>query len=278
MGKGSRTKELTAREKARLTAANTEKEARRKSLFIKLGIVGGIIAIIAIVAAVIIGGQRAGGEDFNNAGQPAVAKDMGVIVGEGRKIVEETPEGVSNVTIYQDYICPGCKAFEQSYAEEIDKIIDEGVGTIEYRSIGMLDMTSMGTNYSSRAANAALCAAVEQPDKFYPFNKLLYANQPAEGTKGLSNNQLTQLAGSMGIENIESCVDGGDYRGFVKNVTEYAIGEEQIEGTPTILINGEKIELGGSLYDEVIKANETLDEKPASDSASPSASESASGE
>lgn len=219
-----------------------------------------IVAVIGGFSFAIIKAQQSKNPDYSEVVQPAVVKDKGIIVGKDRKIVESTPTGQSNVTIYQDYLCPGCKSFEESFSPEIDKILDEEVGTIEYRTVGMLDSMSAGTNYSSRSANVAMCSAVNNPDKFYDVNKLFYANQPAEGSAGLKNAELTKLATSVGTGDIEDCVSKGTYRGFVKQVTDYALNEEKIQGTPTVLINGKPYELGGAkgLYDSVVEANKTL--------------------
>lgn len=223
---------------------------------LSIGVLGGIV-----YGAIQI--QQSSKPDLTTVTQPSVVKDKGIIVGADRKIVEE-PNDKANVIIYQDYICPGCKMFEESYAGEIDKLIDENVATIEYRSIGMLDSASAGTNYSSRAANVAMCSAVESPDNFYSLNKIFYSNQPAEGGPGLKNAELVKLAGSVGVntENIQNCVDKGTYRGFIKQLTEEAISGNDdvpngISGTPTVLVNGVTFELGGAkgLYDTVLEAS-----------------------
>lgn len=224
-----------------------------------------IVALtIGVLGAGVYGSiqiQKNSKPDLTTVNQPSVVKDKGVIVGSERKIVEE-PNAKANVIIYQDYICPGCKMFEETYASEIDKIIDEGVATVEYRSIGMLDSASAGTNYSSRAANVAMCSAVESPDNFYALNKLFYANQPAEGGPGLKNAELVKLAGSVGVntDNIKDCVDKGTYRGFIKKLTDEALSGNDdvpngISGTPTVLVNGKLFELGSSksLYDTVVE-------------------------
>lgn len=228
------------------------------------------VVIVVLVISVLGGGvygaiqmQKNSKPDLTTINQPSIVKDKGIIVGADRKIVEE-PNAKAHVIIYQDYICPGCKLFEETHAGEIDKLIDEGVATIEYRSLGMLDSASAGTNYSSRAANVAMCSAVESPDSFYDLNKLFYANQPAEGGPGLKNAELTKLAGSVGVntDNIADCVSKGTYRGFIKQLTESSVNGDKdvpngISGTPTVLVNGTVYELGGnkSLYDTVVEAS-----------------------
>lgn len=259
MGKKARLNELSAREKAQLVAQKGKTGGSKTGL--KVGVVLGVLAVAAIAVAVVIGTQKNSGPDTSTINQPTSTQNLGIIVGPDRKIVNEAAKNASNLVIYQDYMCPGCKAFEENYAGEIETVIDKGLATVEYRTIGMLDSMSAGTNYSSRAANVALCAADVAPDKFFALNSLFYSNQPQEGTKGLTNAELMKIAGSLDINGLDQCVTDGKYRGFVKKVTDYALNEEKIQGTPSVYLNGTKIELGGSLVDEVTKANAEITKK-----------------
>ena len=109
--------------------------------------------------------------------------------------------------------------------------------SLEYRPLGFLDRQS-STNYSSRAANAAACVADKAPDKYAEYVDTLFANQPAEGGAGLSDDKLKSLASDIGAD-INSCVDDKTFRPYVKYSTELAsnIG---ITGTPTIFVDGKQ--------------------------------------
>lgn len=255
MGKKSRNKQLTAREQI---ALQHSKQSKKTGIGKKIGVTAGIVIVIGVIVALIIGGSKNNDVDYSAVNQPSVTKGNGIIIAKGEKVVPEAPDDVSKLIIYQDYMCPGCGQFESEYAPELDKILEEGVGSIEYRTVGMLDQMSAGTNYSSRSANVALCAAVEDPNKFYQLNKLFYTNQPEEGSAGLRNAELTDLAESLGIEGIDKCVSDGTYRGFVKEATDTAIEKDNIAGTPTVMLNGKKFELGNSIYDAMVEANKKL--------------------
>ncbi len=259
MGRQSKTN-LSPREQAQLRAS---KSTNSTSLGKKLLVVGIILAIIAAVVGIAVAmNKRSAPASYSEINQPPVVKDKGIIVGKDRKIVESPEPGKAEIVIFQDYICPGCGSFEETYGPELDKILDDNVATIEYRSVGMLDSASAGTNYSSRAANAAMCSAVADPDNFYNVNKNLFQKQPEEGTEGLKNAELMKLVKDAGSESdISTCVADGTYRGFVKQLTDYALNDAKISGTPTVLLNGTKVELGGSLYDMVIEANKTTAKK-----------------
>jgi len=249
-----------AREEARkLREQQAAKEKNRKKLIKILAIIIPIILIAVVVLAVVLNTKKE--NDYSQVSQPANTTGLGVLVGPEKKVITEIPmepvasaeKAPAHVVIYQDYICPACKAFESQFATEIEEIIEEGAGVIEYRSLGFLDHLSSGTNYSSRAANVSYCVANTAPEKFFDFNELLYANQPAELTRGLSNDELTQLAGSVGVTGIEECVDSGTYRGWIAENTKKAL-EVPVKGTPTIVINGKEWDKVGSLKEAVLKA------------------------
>jgi protein-disulfide isomerase len=152
------------------------------------------------------------------------------------------------VVLYIDFICPVCKNFEATYNETLTKLRDEGKITVEYRALGFLDSRST-TNYSSRAANAAACVVNESPEKYSAFVDTLFANQPAEGGAGLSDDELKKLATDVGAKSIDSCVENKTYRPWVKYTTQEAaaIG---VTGTPTVLVDGKQWGKGDSAQTE----------------------------
>ncbi len=148
------------------------------------------------------------------------------------------------VVLYVDFICPVCKNFETQYNEQLTTLRNEGKISVEYRALGFLDNRS-STNYSSRAANAAACVVNDSPEKYAEFVDSLFANQPAEGSAGLSDDKLKTMATDIGAKNIGTCIDEKTYRPFVKFTTKQAaaIG---VTGTPTVFVDGQQWGKGAS--------------------------------
>ncbi len=148
------------------------------------------------------------------------------------------------VVLYIDFICPVCKNFEAQYNEQLTTLRNEGKISVEYRALGFLDSRS-STNYSSRAANAAACVVNESPEKYAEFVDSLFANQPAEGGAGISDNDLKKMATDVGAKPIDKCIDEKTYRPFVKFTTKQAaaIG---VTGTPTVFVDGQQWGKGAS--------------------------------
>ncbi|NQX13178.1 thioredoxin domain-containing protein [Microbacteriaceae bacterium VKM Ac-2855] len=155
-----------------------------------------------------------------------------------------------HITVYVDYLCPYCGQFEQTNGETIEEWIEAGDASLVVHPIAILTSRSNGTKYSERAASAAACVGTLAPGSFYAFHTALFANQPAEGTDGLSDDALVELAANAaaaGGDDVAACIRGGDYRSWVQDMTERAIKDDGVVGTPTILVNGEQYT--GSLTD-----------------------------
>jgi protein-disulfide isomerase len=161
-----------------------------------------------------------------------------------------------NITTYIDYQCPYCNQFETANESQIKTWLQKGAVTLEIHPISILDASSLGTKYSTRSANAAMCVANYDPDAFLAVNTSLFKNQPAEGTSGLTNAKLISLIQAAGAtsSSIPSCVNGGTFNGFVSSQTKAALADKlpnssiaKLTGTPTVIVNGKQY--NGSLTD-----------------------------
>ncbi len=268
--KAERTAE--AREKARLIREAQAKKDKRNKLLIGWGIVAAVVVILVVVGLVVAGNIQRNAPIADQGPTPANANAHGGVtllannevaktepatvdansVGDAPKtppatVVAPGAEAEAGkpvkVVLYVDFICPVCKNFEAQYNDQLTSLRNDGKITVEYRALGFLDSRST-TNYSSRAANAAACVANTAPGKYADYFNALYAQQPAEGSAGLSDNDLKKMASDMGVD-INSCVDDKTYRPFVKFTTKEAsaIG---VTGTPTVFVDGKQWGKGDS--------------------------------
>jgi protein-disulfide isomerase len=145
------------------------------------------------------------------------------------------------VVMYIDFICPICKQFEDTYGSKLTQERNDGKITLEYRPLGFLDQQST-TNYSSRAAAAAAAVANSAPDKYGDFVNALYAQQPSEGSAGLTDQKLKDIAKGLGAD-ISQAVDDKTYRPQVKYDTQLA-ASSGVSGTPTVFVDGKQWGVG----------------------------------
>jgi len=164
-----------------------------------------------------------------------------------------TPEPSSasavEIHVYVDYLSPDAGAFERANARQLANWVTEGAATLTYHPVALLTASSNGTKYSLRAAAAAACVATHSPAQFYAFNHDLLDDQPEVNTDGLSDVELADLAGAVGVDNIKkvrSCIEGQDYVAWAKEATSRALegpltGSDDLvlASAPMIVVNGE---------------------------------------
>jgi protein-disulfide isomerase len=245
----------TARGGTVVAAARRADNDRRK-LFIGAGVV--VVLLVAVIGGVLIynnqknategqdiqavapsGSQQA---DTASADVP-VTRDGGVVV------VGESSAKVP-LDVYEDFLCPACRQFEETYGSDIDKYVTDGSVQVRYHMLPMLNERSDPAGYSLDSANAGLCAA--DAGQFPAFHKSLYADQPEEGSRGWDRQQLAKLGKDLGITSADftTCVTSGKYNDLVQSnfdeVKKTAYLQQEFPdgtkgfGTPTIA-SGEKV-------------------------------------
>jgi protein-disulfide isomerase len=153
-------------------------------------------------------------------------------------------DGPVQIDLYIDYLCPACKQFEDTYAADLQRWVDESTVTINYHPIAILDRLSQGTQYSTRAGAAAVCAADVGEQEYLDYTLALYAAQPAENTRGLDDDELVRI----GTEDVgldaewAACVEDETYRGWLQEGTTAATNEHGVSGTPTAMVGGELVD------------------------------------
>jgi len=240
-----------ARAKAKEMREQHKKGEKRKRAALQFGLGGAVVAVLALVAFALISGANK---------ETVVPKNMsynnGIKIGTNLEAftADYTPApgkagaNVPNIQVYLDYQCPVCQAFELPNASQIESWVKAGTATIEIHPISILDGRGSPNEYSSRAANAAICVAEYSPNSFFKFNGLLFKNHPAEGTAGPDNNALFETAKQAAIVNeaeVKSCINEKRFGSWLSDITTKALNENapgtqyRIEGTPFVMIDNQ---------------------------------------
>lgn len=246
-----------AREKARaLREAQAKREKRNKLILISAIVV--VVTIIAVSVALILG--QAGRSSLAEADAPAGADvSGGVVVGVGGVGVS-TP-GEPEVRVYSDFMCPFCGLFETTNGSMLEELRVDGQATVIYHPVAFLDRLSNGTQYSTRAAQAAAVVADAAPEQFTAFWLALFSNQPAENTPGLSDDEIAALAVGVGVpQDVASTFVDGRFTRWVAAATNQATVELPRPATPSVLING--VEFDGDWREPEILRQAILDAGP----------------
>lgn len=232
-------KRVAQKQAARVVREQLARERRRRRTM--------WTSIVAVLVLLIAGGIGYGlyasqQSDSYTAPPGAVENGTGIASGTGPVTVD----------IYEDFMCPHCKEFEDAYGAAVTKLGADGKARLVYHPIAILDRAST-TNYSTRAAAAAGCAAAG--GKFRDFAQALFAQQPSEGGAGLSDDQLVQIGSSAGLSEstFGQCVRDGTYDSWVRHVTDEA-SAAGVTGTPTVLVAGKKVELTAQAITNAVSA------------------------
>ena len=252
-----------ARETARIQREEQKKRETRNRWFLRGGIGRALVAVAALVAVLIVGSIKP-----PSAGPLNMASDGILMQGDGTTVsavptaatapdADPVPTDVSeltstvNIAVYLDYLCPYCGQFETTNGAQLASWLTAGNITLETHPISILDQASSGSKYSTRSANAAACVANYQPDSFLDVNTALFANQPTEGTTGLTNAELVSLVEEAGVtdESVATCITDGAFSDWVGDATDRALDDAlpntdigPLVGTPTVLVQGVKYE------------------------------------
>jgi protein-disulfide isomerase len=247
----------TAREKARELRELQRKKERRNRVFLQGGIGLGIVVVLGVIALVVttsIQPPAAGPLNMQSDGiiisKNLKAVQTPAIPAKGKPVatVRDKKSSVVSIRIYLDYFCPVCNAFETANKAQITSWLKTGAATVEIHPITFLDRSSLGTRYSSRAANAGACVANYAPDDYWAFTEQMYVKQPAELTVGLTNAQIIAVAKTAKVHHlsqVSDCVNSEKFKAWVTASTARAEAGplpdstvKAVTGTPTVIVDG----------------------------------------
>lgn len=239
-----------------------------RRLVLQLVIIVAILVVAAIVVAVVMLSQQPKAATAGSPGAPTpknMASYGALLTGkDGNIVTVRTPAvklghpvptdasahaGTANIVEFIDYQCPICLEFEETNLNNTADLVASGKATLEIHPVSILDRSSQGTRYSSRAANAAACVANFDPDEFLGVTAALYEYQPKEGSTGLTNAQLLKVlnVASASSPSITKCVTSETYKQWVTATTDeandgtfvhVAKSPAQFQGTPSVFVNG----------------------------------------
>jgi len=222
-----------AAERAAAIRKEQEDKERRRRTMVVAGVVVVVFALVLGIGYAVQSGRDTTGKAATVPG--GVVDTYAVPVGKASAPVK--------LTVYEDFMCPFCGQFESESRGVLKKYIDAGDVRENYRVVSFLDDSST-TKYSTRAMNAfAAVLNSSGPVVAKKFHDLLYENQPAEGSAGLSDAQLLQYAVQAGADRaaVKKAMDSGQFDQWVINATG-AFSKAGYTSTPTVLLDGKQVE------------------------------------
>ena len=243
-----------AQRKAKIQAAAPKQQGPNR---IVIATVIAVLAIVGVVVGTVIAKNSSGG----SGAVAAASLPKGVTESGGGITTERAKAGSTGpvVDIYEDFQCPSCEQLERILGSTFRQLESDGTIRLRYHVLTFLDR-NLGNDSSSRAANAAMCAADQ--GKFGAYHDAVYAHQPAQEGKGWTDAELEAFAQEAGITGSaltswQSCVKAETHKDYIASV-QSASDKAGVTGTPTVMVNGKKFDLGGAgpdnLRDKILAA------------------------
>ena len=227
-----------------------EQEAKRRRRVIWT--VGGVVLAIIVIIGVMFAVTHASTKTTPAAGTTPNASAMGAQItppdakdNTGIGYPSTWKSGVPTLVIYEDYQCPICKEVDDKIGRYVQQAADQGQINLEFRTLVFLDQ-NLGNDSSTRAAVAAACA--DTVGAYKPYHDALYAHQPTTEGAGYTNQQLLvdipAQAGITGdkLTQFQQCVNQQATLKFVQTVDSQPASGPKVTGTPTYMVNGNKLD------------------------------------
>ncbi|CAN5115617.1 DsbA family protein [soil metagenome] len=221
-------------ERAAELIAEAERKRRQENL--KRGAIVGVVLALVVAAAIYLSMRGSNEVVASDIG----SSDYGLVVGESGAPHE--------IVIYEDFLCPICGTLEATAGEQLTAAAAAGDVLIDYRPISILGRFGP---YSGDALNAFLVVqGVAGDEVAKEFHDLLYADQPSEEGPFPDADWLVDKAVQAGADEaaVRPGIEAGARMDDVEAATQEA-SDAGVDGTPTILLDGEPFSDGKSWED-----------------------------
>lgn len=250
----SKSTQRSAREQVREQQQQAAARDQRMQVVFRSLVGVAVLAIVAVVAAIAL----------NQGGSPSatpttVTDDGGIVLepaaGEGAGGPEGT-EGaagadteVGQVGVYLDFQCPHCRTFDLENQPFLTEQLQAGTIALTVHPVALMDNASQGTEFSSRAANAAVCVAEHQPEALLEVIPGLFDLQSAAAQGSVDDDVLLGAVSGAGADSsdVRACVLDREFDGWVREATDRALSDPALSnanggfGTPTVTIDGQRL-------------------------------------
>lgn len=231
------------RQAARAKAEQLQRQQaarERRSRNILIAALAGIVALVVVVGIVIFNESKKTLLDSFEGAVPANSDNRGGFT-VGPDAAGEPTRGAKTLALYLDFMCPYCGEFETANAEDLKELRANGDLNVTYHVVSNLDRASQGSQFSTRTANAVATVGDAAPEALVPFIEGVFANQPEEGTTGLTDAEIVQIALDAGVpQDVADTFVDGKFNDWVAVASEQA-KRDGAPGTPTVKLNGDQL-------------------------------------
>jgi len=231
-----------AREARQQAEADAAKEAARKR---RIWQVGGLAGVVAIVAVGVVIATSSGGGSSDLSGTPNGAAEVQRLSQglpqQGNSIGK--PDAPLTLVEFADLKCPVCRDFS---VNTLPTILERYVKTGKLRlELKLLHFVGEQINPGDSESAARFSVAAGNQGKQWSFAELFYLNQQDEGTRYVTDEYLTWLAGAIPGLDAQKALKDAKGDAVTKKLEAYKkeFDANAFTGTPSFLIG----KTGGTL-------------------------------
>lgn len=181
-------------------------------------------------------------------------KTGGLLDETGAIVVGERAGDGSEIEVLVDYQCPFCNIFENAVGYLLMDQAAEGSGNaVIFSTLSFLagegESPGQVDGASGRAANAAMCVARYDEDRFLTTNKALF--ESVENGPGLSAEAIAKVLEDVGVsKKAKSCSADGEFYDVISELTGMSFNRG-VQAVPTVIVDGTQVQGDASISPEV---------------------------
>lgn len=265
------------RDAARQRALELQKAEARKAKRNRLIIIVTSIVAVAVVALAVVFIVQQGKKGKEATVPEGYTGNGGIVVGQGENNIPTagvTNKGVPTVTVYADYLCSHCNTLESEYGKQLVNLAAQGKISLDIRPVAIL-----GQDFSFVAAQADYYVAVKAPQYYAAYRSAVFSDVTGPLFKGgqslPTSADLLAVAAKVGMpedvqNGLSEVLKNDAYRAWI-DAQNTKFKDDGYTGTPTVLVNGKRVEDWTKMIEEAQKAAgetwELSDAAPATPSA-----------
>ncbi|WP_156723918.1 DsbA family protein [Streptomyces apocyni] len=248
--RNSQAAKQAARERLR---AERERQAKKDKMRRQLVVAASVVGVLAVAGGIGYAIVQANKPTYwEEAKNNELVSPAGATGKDGTTVVLGEKDAKKTLELYEDARCPVCATFEQTAGEQMHKDVKDGKYKVQFIGATFLD-NGLGGEGSKNALSALGAALNVSQDAFFDFKAALYSkeNHPEESDDKFKDDAyLLKIANEVPALKDNSAfqkdVEDGTFDKWALNMSD-KFSKSDVQGTPTLKMDGEKLETPQSL-------------------------------
>ncbi|MGW5684477.1 DsbA family protein [Nonomuraea sp. NPDC003754] len=235
MSKAQREQSARDRIKAQREADKKQDQRKRMATYVTVG----VVALAAVGAGWLYAANQSQSEQAGDNLAPIALQSDGTAVMANPGVTAPV------IDIYEDFQCPACKQLEKTSGATFKNLAAEGKAKVVYHPLTIFPpQMNKGITRSNSVRAGAAARCVTDGKQWMAFHDKLFEKQPQEHVEGFTTAELVELGKEAGVTapDFATCVTSQKHAQTHIADSDKALAAAKIEGTPTVKLNGTKME------------------------------------